>query len=220
MGGRACVPDESIAHVRRGRGLPGAGAHHRAAWGPGRIRQPAPGRAAGGPGGSTAQKHRRAGVDRDRRGCAGRGAGAPVPRAREQGPRCPTNLLACRRVLSAAVRGRERRSARRSPARARDGFGVVRTQPAGDRRRRGRPGGRDQVLPGGDDPRPAAGASDPLCARALRGAFARHRRHLHPARRRRHAFLLPARPAAVARLAQPGLRVRLGADSLHAHDRR
>ena len=207
VGGRTCVPHRALAHVRRRRRVPGAAAHHRAAGRTRRVRQPATGRAARGPDRAPAQERRRPGLDGDRRHRVARGAGAPVSRACKHAPGRAAAVLVDRRLLSSTFRRPQRRPARRRVARVRDGRRLVREKLARHRGSDRRRGVRAQVLPRSDDHRPPTCASHSVRVGAWRGAHRGDRGQLHPARCRRRGLLLPACSAAIARLAQPRLRL-------------
>ncbi|TMC40093.1 MAG: DUF2029 domain-containing protein [Chloroflexi bacterium] len=64
--------------------------------------------------------------------------------------------------------------------------------------------------------RSAAGAPRALRGRPRHRGRGRDSDHLHPPGLGRGRLLLPARPASIARLPQPGLRIRLGAHAVHA----
>src|ERR1700687_5898567 len=131
-------------------------------------------------------------MDVDRRRRAGRGSCAHLPGAASTAPPGGPDLLARRGLLSASVCRRRRGPARRRPAAGRCGVRLARGKPPLGGGRARWAARSPEVLPGGDDHRPAASPSHPLRVEPRRGPGRGHHPHLRPAWDRRRAGLLPA----------------------------
>src|SRR6266849_6065572 len=158
-------------------------------------------------------------MDCDRRRRAARKPLTPLHRAGAATQARGPDLLARRRLLSAPVRRHFGGSTRRGLAAGRGGIHLAGAESGHAGRSCRRPGRVAEVLPRRDDHWSTSWPPGSLCDEPGCCPRPRHRHQLRTAWTRRHAALLPAGPHPIACIAQPGLRLRLGADSVHPNHR-